>query len=331
MSKRILILKPSALGDIVHTLPLLASLKKSFPSWEIWWAVKKKFSELLVDHPYLEGTIVWQEGKFWQFVKKIRRKRFDIVLELQGLFRTGLIAYLSGAKERWGFSPEESKEYQFIFLNEKVKPKSPHVVDKNLEVIEKLGAKRKVEFLIPERKEAIKYIEEHLRKLNISPTDKLIAFIPGGGWSNKMWSEDKFAGLGRKLTVKNNWKVLILWGPNEFERATSIKEKSKEKLLLSPPTTISQLISLLKKCSLVIGGDTGPLHLAAALNIPVIGLYGPTPPSRNGPFTEKREVIYHDLLCSPCWRSRCHTRECMAAIEIDEVIQATEDLADRFF
>ncbi|HIE44385.1 MAG TPA: lipopolysaccharide heptosyltransferase II [Candidatus Omnitrophica bacterium] len=329
--RRLLILKPSALGDIVHTFPLLTSLRKSFPAFSIFWGVKDKFSELLEGHPYIDQIILWRDGKLWQFVKEIRRRRFDIVIELQGLFRTGLIAYLSGAPQRWGFSQEESKEWQFMFLNRRVKTKSSHVVEKNLEFAEKLGAKREVEFLIPEREDAKKYIEENLKKALVLPEDKLIALSPGGGWANKIWSDEKFANLGKRLTLKKNWRVLILWGPGEFKKAISINEIAEGKLVVAPPTGIPQLVSLLKKCSMVIGGDTGPLHLAAALNVPVVGLYGPTPPERNGPYTQKKEVIYHNLDCSPCWRKPCKTRDCMDSIEVEEVMEKVEHLASRFF
>ena len=121
---RIFILKPSALGDIVQALPLLASLRKSFPSRYIAWGVKEKFSELLEKHPYLDEVIVWKERGFWKFVREIRKRKFDIVLDLQGLFRTGLVAYLSKAPQRWGFSKEEAKEHQFMFLNIRIPTKS---------------------------------------------------------------------------------------------------------------------------------------------------------------------------------------------------------------
>lgn len=329
--KRLLILKPSALGDIIHTLPLLASLRESFPSLQIWWAVKSKFAELLKTHPYLNGTIVWEKRRFWQFLKKIRRKRFHIVLELQGLFRTGFIVYLSGAKERWGFSKEETKECQFFFLTRTVKTKNSHIVEKNLEMAEELGAKKKVEFLIPENEEAKMSIEKYLKKSGVSPKDKLIALIPGGGWGNKIWSEKKFASLGKELTLRKDWRIIIIWGPGEFKKADLINRMAEGKLLLGPSTTISQLVSLLKRCSMAIGGDTGPLHLAVALDIPVIGLYGPTPPSRNGPFGEKKEIIYHALPCSPCWRRNCKRKECMNSIGVEEVIERCKSLASRFF
>ena len=332
---RILILKPSALGDIVHTLPLLASLRKSFPGRYIAWGVKEKFSELLEKHPYLDDLIVWKEGGFWEFAWEIRKREFDIVLDLQGLFRTGLVTYLSKAPQRWGFSKEETKERQFFFLNIRIQTKSTHIVDKYLDFAEHLQADRIIEFLIPEKESAREYISQYFQRTNISSNDKLIALIQSTGWENKTWKLERFAQLGRLLSLKEKRKVMLIWGMGEpeKEKAQRINRMAADKFLIAPQTTISQLVSLLKRCSMVIGGDTGPLHLAAVLGIPVVGLYGPTPPSRNGPFTDKKEVIYHNLPCSPCWKRTCKNKanECMDSIQVEEVMEKIENLEAKFF
>ena len=332
---RIFILKPSALGDIVQALPLLASLRKSFPGRYIAWGVKEKFSELLEKHPYLDEVIVWKERGFWKFVIEIRRRKFDIVLDLQGLFRTGLVTYLSKAPQRWGFSKEEAKEHQFMFLNIRIPTKSTHIVEKYLDFAEHLQADRIIEFLIPEKESAREYIGQYLQRINILPDDKLIALIQSTGWENKTWKPERFAQLGRLLSLKENWKVIVIWGLGESEKqkAQAINRIAANKLLIAPQTTISQLVSLLKRCSMAIGGDTGPLHLAAALGLPVVGLYGPTPPSRNEPCTQKKEIIYHNLPCSPCWKRTCKNKanECMDFIQVEEVMQRIENLEAKFF
>lgn len=332
---RILILKPSALGDIVHALPLLASLRKSFPSRFIAWGVKEKFSELLEKNPYLDEVIVWKERGFWKFVREIKKRRFDIVLDLQGLFRTGLVAYLSKAPQRWGFSKEESKEHQFMFLNIRIPTKSTHIVEKYLDFAEHLQADRIIEFLIPEKESAREYIGQYLQRINILPNDKLIALIQSTGWENKTWKPERFAQLGRLLSLKENRKVIVIWGLGESEKqkAQAINRMAANKLLIAPQTTISQLVSLLKRCSMAIGGDTGPLHLAAALGLPVVGLYGPTPPSRNEPYTEKKEIIYQNLPCSPCWKRTCKkkTNECIDSIQVEELMQKIGNLEAKFF
>jgi heptosyltransferase-1 len=171
---RILILKPSALGDIVHALPLLVSLKKSFPDRYIAWGVKEKFAELLEKNPYLDEVLIWKEHGFWKFVKEIRDRRFDVVLDLQGLFRTGLIAYLSKAPQRWGFTEEETKERQFFFLNIRAPTPSGNIVEKYLDFAEHLQAEKIIEFPIREKESAKGYIGQFLQRTNISPSDKLI-------------------------------------------------------------------------------------------------------------------------------------------------------------
>jgi lipopolysaccharide heptosyltransferase I len=332
---RLLILKPSALGDIVHTLPLLASLRKSFPSWYIAWAVKENFAELLEKHPYLDETMVWKNRGSWKFISDVRRGRFDIVLELQGLFRTGLIAYISRAPQRWGFSKEETKEFQPAFLNVRIQTRSTHIVDKYLEFAEHLQAKKVIEFLIPRKESAREYIGHYLQNTGVSPSNKLIALTSSTGWESKTWKPERFAQLGRLLSLKENWKIIVIPGVGEAEKekAQKINRMAADKLLVAPNTTVAQLVSLLRRCSMAVGGDTGPLHLAAALGLPVVGLYGPTSPSRNGPYTEKKEVIYHNVSCAPCWKRICKnkTNECMNSISADEVMKRVENLASRFF
>ncbi len=333
--KRILILKPSALGDIIHTLPLLVSLKKSFPNRYIAWGVKEKFVDLLAKNPYLDEAIVWKERGFWRFVKDIRDRRFDVILDLQGLFRTGLIAYLSKAPQRWGFLKEETKEKQFFFLNIRIPTPSENIVEKYLDFAEHLQADKIVEFPIFEKESAKEYIGQYFQRTDISPSDKVIALIQGTGWENKTWKAERFAQLGRLLYTKKNWKVILIWGVGEAEKekANMINKMAGGRLLVAPATTIGQLISLLKRCSMAIGGDTGPLHLAAALGLPVVGLSGPTPPARNGPFTDKKEIIYHPPTCSPCWKRICiHKKNtCMDSIQVEEVMKSAENLEAKFF
>ncbi len=332
---RILILKPSALGDIVHALPLLASLRKSFPNRFIAWGVKEKFAELLEQNPYLDEVIIWKERGFWRFAKDIRDKRFDIVLELQGLFRTGLVAYLSKAPQRWGFSKEEAKENQFFFLNIKAPTPSVNIVGKYLDFAEHLKAEKIIEFPFVEKPSAQEYTSQYFQRNGILPGEKLIALIQSTGWENKTWKAERFAQLGRILGAKKNWKVMLVWGVEEAEKekAQKINQMAAGKLLIAPQSTVSQLVSLLKRCSMAIGGDTGPLHLAAALGLPVVGLYGPTSPNRNAPLTEKKEIIYHTLPCSPCWKRTCKnkTNECMDSIQVEEVMQKIENLGAKYF
>jgi heptosyltransferase-1 len=324
------------MGDIIHALPLLVSLRKSFPNRYIAWGVKEKFADLLEKNPYLNEVIIWEERGFWKFVKDIRNRKFDVVLDLQGLFRTGLIAYLSQAPQRWGFTKEEAKERQLFFLNIRIPTPSANIVEKYLDFAEHLQANRIIEFPLAEKEASREYTSQYFQRMNVSPGDKIIALIQSTGWGNKNWRPERFAHLGRLINTKKNWKVLLVWGTGEAEKekANKINEMAAGKLLIAPATTISQLVSLLKRCSMAIGGDTGPLHLAAALGLPVIGLYGPTSPSRNGPFTPKKEIIYHSPYpCSPCWKRTCKYKNnsCMDSIHVEEVMQEIENLEAKFF
>jgi len=316
------------MGDIIHTLPVLATLRKHYPKAEISWIVKNKFSDLLTGNPDLTEIISFDNNSFLQLINILRKRDFDVALDLQGLFRSGILAYFSKASHRIGFSRINSRELSYIFYNHRVTPpqKAVHVVDKNLSLLEPLGISEYIyDFKIPISAKDLKFAKDFfaLRKL-VPKKDKIIMLNPGAGWSTKRWAPEKFIRLADKLTKYSNanTKVIMSWGPQEKDLIENIKNSGNNRIAIMPQSTIKQLAAIIRSCDLFVGSDTGPTHLAAALEVPVVGLYGPSDPKRNGPYGTKNIIIQKDIPCASCWKRECDKIDCMKNISVDEVFEA---------
>ncbi len=318
------------MGDIIHALPVLATLRKHYPKAEIAWIVKNKFSDLLVGNPELTEIISFDSNNFLQLIKTLRKKKFDVALDLQGLFRSGILAYFSKASHRIGFSKVSSRELSWMFYNHRVTPpqKAVHVVDKNLSLLEPLGiSKYTYDFKIPISTQDLIFAKEFFASRKLVPKrDKIIMLNPGAGWPTKRWPAEKFIRLADKLTGEINSKVIMSWGPQEKEIIENIKNNMNNRITIMPQSTIKQLGAIIRRCDLFVGSDTGPTHLAAALEIPVVGLYGPSDPKRNGPYATKNIIIQKDISCASCWKRECNKIDCMKNISVDEVFEACVEL-----
>ncbi|MDO9464875.1 MAG: lipopolysaccharide heptosyltransferase II [bacterium] len=332
MGRKILIIKPSSMGDIIHALPVLATLRKHYPKAEIAWIVKNKFSGLLAENPDLTDVIPFDNNSFLQLINILRKKKFDVALDLQGLFRSGILAYFSKASRRIGFSKINSRELSHIFYNHKVTPpqKAVHVVDKNLSLLEPLGISEYIyDFKIPISAQDLRFAKDFFTSEKLVPKrDKIIMLNPGAGWPTKRWPAENFPRLADKLTKDSsansnaNAKVIISWGPQEKGLIENIKSNENNRIAIMPQSTIKQLAAIIKSCDLFVGSDTGPTHLAAALEVPVVGLYGPSDPKRNGPYGTKNIIIQKDIPCASCWKRKCDRIDCMKNISVDEVFEA---------
>lgn len=323
--KRILIVKLSSIGDVVHTLPVLSALRKKYPESYIAWVVKKKAADIIASHPHLNEVILYEGVR--KTAQRLRSLKFDLAIDLQGLFRSGLLTFLSGAKTRLGFSRANSRELSYLFLNLRVTPEEEdrHVIDKNLSLLRPLGIEvKEKEFIIPVSDKNKEYIASFLREKGIAPNDLLIALNPGASWSSKLWPEERWAELTDRLIEKLKAKAIFLWGPEERKTVDSIVARMENRPLISCRTNLKELAVLISKCQLFVGGETGPLHIACALNIPTVALIGPTDSVRNGPYGEGHMVIEKDLPCRGCWRHECRRLDCMRLITVDEVFSAVE-------
>lgn len=302
---RIALVKLSSLGDVVHALPVAHALRRAFPDAHVSWVVEARERAILEGSPDLDGildvdTRLWRKefrkaggpavvwGKLLGTIRRLRAGRFDVTLDLQGLWKSGALTWLTGAPLRVGFTARHCREpWNILFTNHRVAPprSATHVVEKNLALLQALNVPAgEPVFPIATDPQAEDAAEAFLAAQGIKPQDLLVALYLGAGQARKRWALPAFRTLAGHLASRFGARVLVLWGPGEESLVREFREGGPTTTLVAPLTSIPELTSLIRRVSLLIGGDTGPLHIGAALGRPVIGLYGPTDATRNGPF-----------------------------------------------
>ncbi len=297
---RILVIRLSSIGDIVHTLPAVAALAESLPEAEIAWAVEKRYAELLEGNPHVGRVIPldilgWRKrwrrsgtaGEIRRQLGELRRFHADLAIDFQGLIKSGLLARLSGAPRRVGLGgPWLRESLAGTFYTERVEARGRrHVVEENLALAEHAGAQPVAQehwnFPLPVSAEAARRVEERLARLGV---ERFLVINPGGGWMSKRWAPERYAELIDELEHQARYTPLVTGSPAEEPTIHDILERANARRALYFASTVSEYIALIRRASLFIGGDTGPLHLAAAVGTPIVAIYGPTNPTRNGPF-----------------------------------------------
>ena len=303
---RIAIVKLSSLGDVVHALPVVPALRRALPDAHLTWVVEAREYALLRDHPGLDAVVpvdtrLWRRlirrpagarqvlDKIGRLRERIRRASFDVAIDLQGLIKSGVLTAYTGAPVRIGFSAGRCRErFNALFTNRHVTPPpaARHIVEQYLALLGPLGIEPgPAEFHVPVPAAAERRMEDLLFKEGVKRADRLIAINPGAGRSDKRWSVPRWSTLAERLAMETGARLLLLWGPDEAHMAREISlALPGQSGLLAPPTDLGELAALLKRCRLMIASDTGPLHLAAALGTPCLGLFGPTRAERNGPY-----------------------------------------------
>jgi lipopolysaccharide heptosyltransferase I len=338
--KNILLIKLSSLGDVIHALPALRTLRQLYPKAHIAWIVEEKCKDILYNNPDLDELIVvrirhWRKNwnlQSWRELKaslKQIRGRFDLVIDIQGLIKTGVIAFLTQAPRIIGFDKHDCRERPNAwFTHEKIPymGKKVHVVDRYLSMIQALGAKTvsdEFPLVVPEQAEA--HIEAYW-KANPELSEKpVVAIHHGVGFPTKRWPMERFAQLGDRLAKEMGFNILLTWGPGEEEAVKILSSQMKEKHWVSPKNSLHESIAMLKRMSLCIGCDTGPMHLSAAQGVPTVTLFGPTNPVYSRPHGNNHEVVVKLQPCSFCHKHSCPTQmECMTAITVDDVFTAVQ-------
>lgn len=312
MPQRLLILKLSSLGDIVHALPVAASLRAARPQDRIAWAVGERWLPLVERHPALDQVIPLT-GANWRAVRAFRP---DIALDLQGNFKSSLLARLSGAHQRLGLDrPWLREPAAGWFYTRRVRPSAQHITGQLLDLAAALGAApRRLEFSLPVPDEISREIDDWLDRHAARP---FVFLLPGGGWESKLWPAQRFCELAQNLRRELGLVPVVNHSPRDpvFTAMDAVIFNGG----------LLHLAALLQRASLVVGGDTGPLHLAAALGSPVVGLFGPTDPVRNGPCGPHTRVLYKGphlaSLNGRYARGRATSPE-LLAIEVGEVSAA---------
>lgn len=334
--ERILIIRLSSLGDILHALPAFSSLRCAFPDARIDWLVEKRNSFLLSTVLGIDEVIAldtsplrktpWQLASWkpaWKPVCLLRARQYDLCIDFQGLLKTGLLSVLSGARIRVGFPKELVRERPAHWFYQRA-PNSPaapmHIVALNQLLAQSVGARSvptRVHFEIGAGDDAS--IQSLLEAERITDFGVI---NPGGGWSTKRWEPSRYGRLAARMQAELGLPVVVTTGPGEEELFIEMARHCGPTAVRHFPLPFLQLIPLLRRARLLIGGDTGPFHLACALATPVVGIFGPTAPVRNGPWREGEESVFRQLPCSFCNGRTCPTQnECMD-ITVEEVFQA---------
>ena len=329
--EKFLIIRLSSLGDIIHTLPAFSALRKHFPEAEISWIGKEKGKEILDLVPGIDRLIVRRtHGNKKNVIntsKEILRfylafkNRQQTAIDFQGLIKSGTIAYLSNAKKRIGFHRKNLREpLASIFYTDKIEkiPENTHVIRKNLKLLSLIGInEEEIEFPISLPERLTQTVRTKMKKIGYIEEKRLILLNVGAGWETKQWSSKNWVRL-IKILKKDQLFPVILWG-NEKEKDLALEVNYNTHIPISPPLSVQEVMALIKEASLVISGDSFPLHAACAFSVPVVGIFGPTPPQRNGPFSSKDKVAFHKLECSYCFKRKCSSIECLKNISAEEV------------
>ncbi|WP_378950867.1 lipopolysaccharide heptosyltransferase II [Pelosinus sp. sgz500959] len=335
--KNILIVKLSAIGDVIHALPVAHALKKKYPNSRITWVVEKPAYDLLTNNPDIDEIIIFDKPKFksiaglltngYTFAKELKACQFDLAIDLQGLFKSAAISYLSGATQRLVYCNARELSH---FIGQRIcgEHEQGHVVERYLDVARHLNCKID-EVVFPlyitelEAKKTV-MIANHA---GLRLENPYIVLAPGTNWPSKCWPTTHFAELVDKLYDCNLIPVIV-GGPNDQRLAQEIIANTKVPPIdLTGKTTMKQLAYLIKGSQTFIGGDTGPMHLAVAVGAKVVTLFGPTDPKRNGPYGKGHQIVLAPVPCQGCWKKVCPKDEdCMSTIHPDRVFESIKSV-----
>jgi heptosyltransferase I len=324
--QRFLILRMSALGDIIHTLPSVCALRDSFPKARIDWLVDRKWSPILEANPCVDHVIEMNRSSWLNVVAQVRRMRkahYTTAIDFQSLYRSAILGRLSGAPRRFGFDTQYSRESgAALFYTDTINPRRAHKVDHNLELAEAAGARvNGTRFPLPAVLEAAEEVRQILATKGLS---EYFVLSPGGGWASKCWPPERYGELHRLLAQKYGWRGVISFGPGERELAEKVRTSAGSPEPVVEMFDLKQLIALLRGARFLVAGDTGPLHLASALGTPVVGLYGPTDPARNGPYSPKDVVVRKARPEETTYKRGTSPSPAMLAITVEDAFEAVK-------
>lgn len=336
---KVLILKPSSLGDVVQAIPVARLLRREHPDAEIHWWLNRDLSPLLDGDPDIARLVLFDRKRLGQLsslprlithLSAIRAERYDLVIDLQALARSAFVSWYA----RGGFTIglEDRREGAPAFYDQAV-PRAgfnTHAVDWYLDVLRALGIPVDGNFeWLPERPEVFRLLRCRIPEL----APDCIAVQPGARWDTKRWPIGHFRGMIAQLRSRlPRTQILILGGRDDRSFGAELSADGAGGVLdLTGLLDLQELVEVMRRVRVLVTNDTGPMHIAAALARPVVGLFGPTEPRRTGPYGSQHRILRHDLPCAPCLKSRCRWRDplaCLFGIQPDEVTNAVVDLLE---
>jgi len=343
--RRVLVVKLSSIGDVIHALPTVAALRRGFPESFLAWMVEEEAAGIVTGNPHVDETIVlprrrWRKElgersrrrkvlqEMWQFLKTLRAREFDLVVDLQGLFKSAIPVLLSGAPYRVGFS--RGRELSPLFLTDRIEVDNGamHSVDRYLEIPRYLGVPaggKDFTIAITEKEEGA--VTRLLAGNGSFSGGIRVVLNAPARWESKRWPPENFARLGDRLARELKVQVILTGGTTDRPLVEGIASRMATRpLMLAGKTSLKELGALLKRVALVISCDSGPLHLAAAMGTPTLALFGPTDPMRTGPYGEGHRILQAKLDCTPCFRRRCSLNRCLSEITVEETFRQAEQM-----
>ena len=326
----ILIVRLGAMGDIVHALPVAAALRDRFPDTRIDWVVDERHCALLELVPVIDRRIVLRSrsaslcSRVMELRRTLIRESYDIAIDVQGLLKSAVVARLSGARRILGFTAPHLRERSArVFYTETHEPgAAAHVIEKNLTLAASLGADVSG-IRVPLRVPVSAALDAIRHRHGAVGNTPFVVLNPGAAWPNKRWPPDRFGAVAQWLRRTHGLRSVVTWGPGDETMAAAVVAGSADAAELAPSTSIADLVAIVHEAVLVVSGDTGPVHLAAAVGTPVVGIYGPTDAGRNGPWSVDDVTVSRFTACGCHHKRSCRLAQwCLEAISVDDVVAA---------
>lgn len=338
MSREILIIRLSSIGDVIHCTPVAGALKAAWPDCKITWLVGEVCADLIKYNPHVDEIIVWSRERFDKYVKDcqftqafavwkelkraLANKSFYAALDIHGLFLTAMIAKQVKTNRRIGMS--QAGECNPWFMTETAVPIGHHIIDRYLSVLINLGITpsfRDMTLVVPET--AKKFAQEYLQAANVCSHDKIAVLVPGTTWPTKNWAPELFAATAAQ--IDKDFKILLCGGKNELPLGEEIAAKAGDVPIINAigQTSLLEMAAFLEMATVVIAGDTGPLYMAAALRTPTVAIFGPTNPETYTPPGNTNAAVFNEQPCAYCHKTRCPQGNalCMTSVTPVQVVK----------
>jgi heptosyltransferase-1 len=330
---RILITRLSHIGDCILTLPVLSAVRAQYPEAFIAWAVESPSQKLLRHHPDLDEIIMIPKGwmskpKCWsQVARNLRSFKFDIAIDPQGITKSALLGWISGARTRVGGRGRWGRELSPVLNNCLVETQSAHVVDRSMELLAAIGVQgdhlESPRTDLPLCKQAENTIAAWI--LNADLDEPFVVINPGGSWASKRWEMDRYGAVASYLKREYQIQSVVVWASDEeLEMANVIHAVDPEASIIAPATSLTELAALTSRSAFFVGGDTGPLHLAVSSGTPCVGLYGTTRPEESGAYGSEHLAIQKWYQAGSCRERRSAANDAMRDIDSSDVMEACD-------